>query len=64
MVVVSRSLVIEGLDRESVDGDRIVGGAQRHRGKPVIDGGGVLTAFVDGLAMLLQFGAMEILGTV
>jgi hypothetical protein len=63
-VIVSLSLVVEGLDKEPVGGDRIIGGAQRHRGKPVIDGGGVLTAFVDGLAMLAQFGAMEIFGMV
>ena len=63
-MVVSLSLVVEDLDGEPVDGDRILGGTQRHRGEPAVDGGGALAAFAGGLAMLLQFGAMEIFGMV
>ena len=55
-------LVVEDLDGEPVDRYGVLGGAQRHGGKPAVDGGGVLAAFADGLAMLLQFGAMEIFG--
>ena len=56
------SLVVEDLDGEPVDRDGVLGGAQRHRGEPAVDGSGALAAFADCLVMLLQFGAMEIFG--
>src|SRR5208283_4604596 len=62
VVVGPLSLVVEDLDGEPVDRDGVLGGAQRHCGEPAVDGGGALAAFAGGLAMLLQFGAMEIFG--
>jgi hypothetical protein len=62
VVIGSLTLGIEGLDGEPVDGDGIAGGAQRHGVEPAVDGGGAFAAFADGLAMFLQFSAVEILG--
>src|SRR5208283_2137231 len=62
VVVGPLSLVVEDLDGEPVDRDGVLGGAQRHCGEPAVDGCGALAAFAGGLAMLLQFGAMEIFG--
>jgi len=61
VVVGSLCLGVEGLDGEPVDRDGILGGAQRHGVEPAVDGGGALAAFADGLAMLLQFGAQQVL---
>src|SRR5271165_47331 len=36
--------------------------AQRHSRKPAVDAGGALAAVADGLAMFLQFGAMQVFG--
>jgi len=62
VVVGPLSLVVEDFDGEPGDRYGIRGGAQRHRREPAVDGCGVLASFADGLAMPLQFGAMEIFG--
>ena len=62
VVIGPLSLGIESLDGEPVDRDGIVRGAQRHGVEPAVDGRGALAAFADGLAMLLQFGALQVFG--
>ena len=62
VVISPLSLVAEGLDGEPVDCDGIIGSAQWHRVEPALESAGALTAFADGLAMLLRLGAPKILG--
>jgi hypothetical protein len=62
VVVGPLSLVVEGPDGEPVDRDGILCAAQRHCVEPAIDSGGALAAFADGLATLLQFGTVQVLG--
>ena len=62
VVVGPLSLVVEDLDGEPVDRYGVLGGAQRHCDEPAVDGGGALAALVNGLTILMQFGAMEIFG--
>jgi hypothetical protein len=53
---------VEDLDGEPVDRYGIRGGAQRHCREPAVDGSRPLAAFAGGLAMLLQRGAVQVLG--
>jgi hypothetical protein len=62
IVIGSLSLGVKDLDGEPVDQDGVLGGTQRHRVEPAVDGGGSLAAFADSLAMLVQFGAPQVLG--
>src|ERR1035441_11047735 len=60
VVIGPLSLGIESLDGEPVDRDGVVGSAQRHGVEPAVNGGGALATFADGLAMFLEFGAMQV----
>ena len=62
VVVGSLSLGVEDLDGEPIDAEGILAGAQRHAGEPAVDVGGALAWLADGLAMLFEIGAGEILG--
>ncbi len=62
IVIGSLALGIEDLDGKPVDCDGIFRGAQWHSVEPAVNGGGAFAAFADGLAMLLQFGAMQVFG--
>lgn len=53
---------VAGLDGKPVDQDGIGGGPQRHAGEPAVDGGCALAALASGLAIFLQFGAVQVLG--
>src|ERR1700722_5172479 len=61
-VVSTLAFSVEDLDGEPVDQDGIVRGAQRYGVEPAVDVGRALAAFADGLTMLLQFGALQVLG--
>ena len=62
VVVGPLSLGVEDLDGEPIDAEGILAGAQRHIAEPAVDVGGALAWLADGLAMLFEIGAGEILG--